>query len=105
MTVMDNEDPAAAEDVDECEALIVCLSDDAELLRRANPECEIAANMEAAADMLEKLRATEEGAKEAFGAVVQEKHDALAECAKLRGLLDDCHAQIRRQAALLASRA
>jgi hypothetical protein len=56
---MDNKDPAAPYEVDECKALIACLSDDAELLRRANPECEIAANMEAAADMLEKLRARE----------------------------------------------
>ncbi len=81
--------------VDAGEALITCLSDDAELLRRANPECEIAANMEAAADMLEKLRANEEGAKEAFGAVVQDKRDLEAECKRLRELLAGTHAQIR----------
>lgn len=105
MTVMDNEDPAAPQDVDECEALIACLSDDAELLRRQNPECEIAANMEAAADMLEQLRAAEIGAAEAFGVIVNDKHALQNECARLRGLLDNCHAQIRRQAAMLASRA
>lgn len=105
MTVMDNEDPAVPDEVDEGEALIACLSDDAELLRRANPECEIAANMEAAADMLEKLRAAEIGAAEAFGVIVNDKHALQAECNRLRGLLDDCHAQIRRQAAMLAGKA
>jgi len=41
---------------DECEAVIACLGDDAALLRGCDPDCEIAANMDAAADRLEKLR-------------------------------------------------
>lgn len=41
------------------------------------------------------LNAAEEGAKEAFGVVVQEKQDALAECKRLRVLLAAAHAQIR----------
>ena len=56
MTVMNNEDPAAPDEVDEAEAVIACLGDDAAKLREANSECEIAANMEVAADMLERLR-------------------------------------------------
>jgi hypothetical protein len=57
MTVIDNEDPALPEaEIDECEAVIACLGDDAALLRHDNPYCEIAANMDAAADMLEKMR-------------------------------------------------
>ncbi len=57
MTVMNSEDPALPEaEIDECEAVIACLGDDAALLRHDNPDCEIAANMEAAADMLEKMR-------------------------------------------------
>jgi hypothetical protein len=96
MTVFDGEDPALPEaEIDECEAVIACLGDDAALLRRDNPHCEIAANMDAAADMLEKLRATEEGAKEAFGHVVQNKRDLEAECKRLRELLAGTHAQLR----------
>ena len=57
MTVMDNEDPATPEDIDEAAAVIACLGDDAALLRATNPECEIAANMEAAATMLEQYHA------------------------------------------------
>jgi hypothetical protein len=96
MTVLIDEDPALPEaEIDECEAVIACLGDDAALLRRENPDCEIAANMDAAADMLEKLRATEEGAKEAFGHVVQDKRDLEAECKRLRELLAGTHAQIR----------
>ena len=57
MTVMDTEDPALPGDIDEVEAVVACLGDDAALLRQQNPECEIAANMEAAAQLLEKLRA------------------------------------------------
>ena len=52
-----------------------------------------------------ELEATEEGAKVAFGHVVEQKQAAERECAHLRGLLDDAHAQIRRQAELLNSRA
>ena len=44
------------------------------------------------------LEAAEEGAKEAFGVVVQDKHDAQAECARLRELLTSAHAQIRKMA-------
>ncbi len=47
---------------------------------------------------LQDLEAAEEGAKEAFGVVVQEKRDALAECKRLRELLDSAYAQIRRMA-------
>ena len=66
MTVIDNEDPALPEaEIDECEAVIACLGYDASLLRRNNPDCEIAANMDAAADMLEKLRAWQEKAFQA----------------------------------------
>jgi hypothetical protein len=54
---MDSEDPALPEaEIDECEAVIAGLGDDAALLRHDNPDCEIAANMDAAADMLEKMR-------------------------------------------------
>lgn len=101
MTVMNGEDPALPDDVDAAETLIACLSDDAELLRRANPECEIAANMEAAADMIEALRATEIGARHAYSELILKKVEAEAEAKHLRGLLDDAHAQIRRQAALM----
>ena len=95
MTVMTHEDPALPEaEIDECEAVMACLGDDAALLRRDNPDCEIAANMDAAADLLEKLRATEEGAQEAFGHVVQQKHEAEAKCKHLRELLTAAHAQI-----------
>lgn len=44
------------------------------------------------------LEATEIGAKEAFGVVVQQKHDIEAECRRLRELLESAHAQIRRMA-------
>lgn len=44
------------------------------------------------------LVAAEEGAKEAFGVVVQENHDAQAECGRLRDLLTSAHAQIRKMA-------
>lgn len=54
---------------------------------------------------IEHLKLAEEGAKEAFRHVVEQKHAAEAECLRLRGLLDDAYAQIRRQAALMANRA
>jgi hypothetical protein len=96
MTVFVGEDPALPEaEIDECEAVIACLGDDAALLRRDNPDCEMAANMDAAADMLEKLRAKEVGAAEAFGHVVQDKRDLEAECKRLHELLAGTHAQIR----------
>ena len=46
---------------------------------------------------IEQLRLAEEGAKEAFEVIVQDKHDLLAECKRLRQLLDSAHDQIRRQ--------
>lgn len=95
MTVMDNEDPALPDEVDEAEAVIACLGDDAAKLREANSECEIAANMDAAADMLAALRATEIGARQAYGELVLKKVEAEAECKHLRTLLEAAHAQIR----------
>jgi hypothetical protein len=49
-----------------------------------------------AAEEISMLRATEEGAKESFGVLVQQKQDAEAECKRLRGLLDRAHADIRK---------
>jgi hypothetical protein len=46
---------------------------------------------------LQELEAAEEGAKEAFGVVVQEKHDALAECQRLHTLLGAAYADLRRR--------
>ncbi len=42
-----------------------------------------------------KAELTEEGSKEAFGAVVQQKRDAEAECKKLRELLELAYTQLR----------
>lgn len=53
----DYEHSEAALRDEEVDAVIACLGDDAAKLREENPECEIAANMEAAAAMLEALRA------------------------------------------------
>ena len=53
----DYEHSEAALRDEEAEAVIACLGDDAAKLRETNPECEIAANMEAAATLLEALRA------------------------------------------------
>ena len=47
---------------------------------------------------IEKLRLAEEGAKEAFGHVVQEKRDLEAECKRLRGLLAGAYDTIHQQA-------
>ena len=52
-----------------------------------------------------ELEATEEGARVAYGHLSAQKRAAERECTHLRGLLDDAHAQIRRQAELLNSRA
>jgi len=49
------------------------------------------------ADEIKQLRLAEEGAKEAFGHVVQQKRDLEAECKRLRGLLDGAYDTIRRQ--------
>ncbi len=49
---------------------------------------------------VQELEAAEEGAKEAFGVVVQEKHDAMTECGRLRTLLDAAYsseARLRRK--------
>lgn len=54
--------------------------------------------MNEAADAIDLLLRAEEGAKEAFGVVVQDLHDARKETATLRELLDAAHAQIRRMA-------
>jgi len=43
------------------------------------------------------LRLAEEGAKEAFEHVVQQKRDLEAECQRLRGLLNSAYDTIRRQ--------
>lgn len=51
-----------------------------------------------AAEEIEQLRLAEEGAKEAFGHVVQKKINLAAECKRLRGLLDGAYDTIRRQA-------
>ncbi len=51
-----------------------------------------------AADKIEQLRLAEEGAKEAFGHVVQQKRDLEAECKRLRRLLDGAYDTIRQQA-------
>lgn len=42
------------------------------------------------------LELAEEGAKEAFGHLVQQKRDLETECNRLRGLLDAAYASIRR---------
>ena len=44
---------------------------------------------------IESLNLAEEGAQESFGHVVQQKHDAEAECKRLRVLLDAAYEQIR----------
>ena len=44
------------------------------------------------------LRLAEEGAKEAFGHVVQQKRDLEEECKRLRRLLDGAYDTIRQQA-------
>ena len=46
---------------------------------------------------IEQLRLAEEGAKEAFRHVVQQKRDLKAECKRLRGLLDSAYETIRKQ--------
>lgn len=52
----DYEHSEAALREEQADAVIACLGDDAQLLRLANQECEIADNMEAAADLIEALR-------------------------------------------------
>ena len=50
---------------------------------------------------IEELEAADEGARVAYGHLSAQKRAAERECTHLRGLLDDAHAQIRRQAELL----
>jgi hypothetical protein len=54
--------------------------------------------IDAQAAEIEQLNLAEEGAKEAFGALVEQKRDLEAECKKLQGLLDSAHSIIRKQA-------
>lgn len=48
-------------------------------------------------ERIRELELAEEGAQEAFAAVVQQKQQLEAECTRLRGLLDGAYATIRRQ--------
>lgn len=52
---------------------------------------------------LESLKLAEEGAKVAFGHVVQDKKDLAAECQRTLELLHSAHVIIRRNAAEMAS--
>lgn len=49
-------------------------------------------------ERVRQLELAEEGAKEAFGTLVQQKRDLEKECARLRGLLDGTHQMIREYA-------
>lgn len=69
-------------------------------LSRGISDCErIGEALFDAATEIEQLRLAEEGAKEAFGHVVQDKRDLEAECKRLRELLDGAHEIIRRKTA------
>lgn len=48
-------------------------------------------------ERIRELELAEEGAQEAFAAVVEQKRQLEAECTRLRGLLDGAYATIRRQ--------
>ena len=48
---------------------------------------------------IERLKDAEEGAKEAFGHVVQQKNDLESKIVHLQGLLDGAHAIIRTNSA------
>ena len=52
-----------------------------------------------------ELEAADEGARVAYGHLSAQKRTLERDCTHLRGLLDDAHAQIRRQAELRNSRA
>ncbi len=67
-----------------------------EELEKANAASEVE-RAEAAAE-INQLRLAEEGAKEAFGVIVQEKRDLEAKCKGLQQLLDGAHDIIRRNA-------
>lgn len=56
-TAPDYEHSEAALREEAADAVVACLGDDAQMLRLANPECEIAGNMEDAANLIESLRA------------------------------------------------
>lgn len=47
---------------------------------------------------MRQLKLAEEGAAEAFGAVVQDKQDLEAEVKRLQSLLDDAYALVRKYA-------
>lgn len=47
---------------------------------------------------IRELELAEEGAQDAFAAVVQQKRQLEAKCARLRKLLDGAHETIRKQA-------
>lgn len=49
-------------------------------------------------ERIRELELAEEGAQEAFAAVVEQKRQLEAECTRLRGLLDVAYETIRRQA-------
>ncbi len=51
--------------------------------------------MEAQQAEIEQLTLTEEGAKEAYGALVAKKQDLESECSRLRKLLTEAHEIIR----------
>lgn len=63
--------------------------------RAAIYEAEAAQLTEPLRAKIKSLELAEEGAKEAFGHVMQQKRDLEAECKKLRGLLDSAHEIIR----------
>lgn len=52
-----NEDDGAPSQQEDIAAIVACLGDDAAALRADNPECERAANMDAAAALIERLQA------------------------------------------------
>jgi hypothetical protein len=56
----------------------------------------MAANAAPLLAKINSLRLAEEGAKKAFGHVVQDKNDLKDECRKLRRLLESAHEHIRR---------
>lgn len=64
-------------------------------LSRGISDCEkIGEALFDAATEIEQLRLAEDGAKEAFGHVVQDKRDLEAECKRLRELLDEAVSDI-----------
>lgn len=66
--------------------------------RQAIYEAEAAQLMAPLRARIAELEATEEGAKVAFGHVVEQKRAAEKECVRLQGLLEAAYADIRRAA-------